>query len=242
MVLVNPQLGENIGMAARAMLNCGIIDLRLVKPRAAWLNDKAIAAAAGAGAVLEHARVFETTAEAVADLQRVYAATGRPRHMTKKVATPRHAAKDMRAFASQGAYDGGRCGVIFGRESRGLDNDDIALADAIVMIPLNPAFCSMNLAQSVMVVAYEWFQAADGAPESTITMPKDTRPANKAELVNLFEHLERELDDCGFLRVKEKRPIMVQNLRNLFQRANMTEQEARTLHGVIKGLSTKWKS
>ena len=233
-VLIHPQLGENIGMAARAMLNCSLADLRLVKPRDTWLNDRTVAAASGADVVLERARVFETTAQAVADLQMVYAATARPRDMTKEVATPRRAAAEMRAFASRG----GRCGVIFGRESWGLDNDDVALADAIVSVPLNAAFCSLNLAQSVMLMAYEWFQAADDTPGSALTIPKRTRSADKGDLINLFEHLERELDACGFLRIKEKRPVMVQNLRNLLQRADLTEQEVRSLHGVITGLSS----
>ena len=231
-VLVKPQLAENIGMAARAMLNCGLSDLRLVAPRDGWPNDKAVSSAAGADQVLKAARLCATTAEAVADLGMVYAATARPRDMTKDVETPRRAAARIRALAAAG----GRSGVLFGREAAGLDNDDVALADTVLAIPLNPTFGSLNLAQAVMVVAYEWYQAGDGVAESALSVPKDARPANKGEMIGLFEHLERELDACGFLRVKEKRPTMVHNLRNLLQRARPTDQEVRTLRGVIKGL------
>lgn len=231
-ILIKPQLAENIGMVARSMLNCGLTDLRMVNPRDGWPNDGALAPSAGAERVLEQAQVFTTTAQAVADLQLVYATTTRHRDMTKDVKTPRSAATEMRVFSN----DGSRVGIIFGRESRGLDNDDVALADAIVSVPLNPAFSSLNLAQAVLLVCYEWFIAADQTDASTLAIPKHTRAANKNEMVALFEHLEKELTECGFLRVEEKRPIMVRNLRNIFQRANLTEQEVRTLRGVITGL------
>ncbi|MEE8392880.1 MAG: RNA methyltransferase [Rhodospirillales bacterium] len=231
-ILIEPQLPENIGMAARSMLNCGLGDLRLVNPRDGWPNDKALAPSAGAGVVLEKARVFASTAQAVADLQLVHAATARERHMTKEVLTPEKAALEMRTLTAAG----GRAGIMFGRESKGLDNDDVALADAIISFPINPAFCSLNLAQAVLLAGYEWLKAAGQTPKSGLTMPKNTRPANKAEMVGLFEHLERELDDCGFLHVAEKRPIMVQNIRNMLGRAVLTEQEVRTLRGIITGL------
>ncbi|MEX2449441.1 MAG: RNA methyltransferase [Rhodospirillales bacterium] len=231
-VLIEPQLGENIGMAARAMLNCGLTDLRLVRPRDGWPNEHAVSASSGAVAVIERVRLFERTEDAIADLETVYASTARPRDMTKDVFTPRAAAADMRAHRDAGL----RVGVLFGRESKGLKNDDIALADAIVQVPLNPAFSSLNIAQAVFVIAYEWFQGTNESVARALTVPRDTRPANKQELVYLFEHLERELDACGFLRVTEKRPIMVRNIRNIFQRAALTEQEVRTLRGVITGL------
>ena len=249
-ILVEPQLGENIGMTSRAMLNCGLTELRLVRPREDWPNKKAIAAASGADAVLDGAALYETTALAIADLETVYAATARPRDMTKHVMTARHAAGEMRALAAQGR----RLGVLFGPEAKGLNNDDVALADGVVSVPLNPAFMSLNLAQAAFAIAYEWHQAGvddpgaalampPGAalavpPGAALAMPKATRPATKAELMMLFEHLERELDACGFLRVKEKRPIMVRNLRNILQRAELTEQEVRTLRGAITGLSS----
>ncbi len=231
-ILVGPQLGENIGMAARAMLNCGLGDLRLVAPRDGWPNEAALRAAAGADRVLESARVFTSTADAVADLTLVFASTARPRDMTKETVTPREAAARLHEAASGGF----RTGVLFGREAKGLANDDVALADAILTMPLNPGFSSMNLAQAVFAVGYEWRMAGLDVAPSELLMPKDTRPATKQELAGLFEHLERELDACGFLRVAEKRPVMVRNLRNLFQRARLSEQEVRTLRGVISGL------
>ncbi len=233
-VLVDPQLGENIGMAARAMLNCALTDLRLVRPRDGWPNDDAVAAASGADSVLAQVRLFGTTADAIKDLQRVYAATARPRDMTKTTLPARRAAAEMRAFAETG----GRSGVLFGPEAKGLTNDDVALADAVLTVPLNPGFSSLNLAHAVLVVGYEWLHAAGDAPPAGLTAPKTTRPATKDELIGLFEHLERELDACGFLRVAGKRPHMVRNLRNIFQRAGLTDQEVRTLRGVIAALTS----
>jgi tRNA/rRNA methyltransferase len=231
-VLIKPQLGENIGMAARAMLNCGLADMRLVAPRDGWPNPAAVAAASGATLVLDNARVFDTTQEAIADLNLVYASTARVRGMVKPVVTPRRAADEIRtAHAS-----GDRAGILFGPEAKGLNNDDVALSDAILMAPLNPGFSSLNLAQAVLLIGYEWFQAGVDVPDRELVMPTDTRPANKQELAYLYEHLESELDACGFLHVEEKRPIMVRNLRNMLQRADLTEQEVRTLRGVIVGL------
>ncbi len=221
-------------MVARAMLNCGLGALRLVRPRDGWPSDAAAAAAAGADEVLAAARLFDTTAQAVADLDLVYAATVRERDMIKTVVTPGQAAADIRTHVATGGFSG----VLFGPEAMGLSNDDVALADAIVTAPINPDFGSLNLAQAVMLVGYAWFQAADTTPETTMATPA-TRPATKAELMGLFEHLERELDESGFLRVTEKRPIMVRNLRNLLQRAGLTEQEVRTLRGVIASLTTR---
>ena len=242
-VLVEPQLGENIGMAARAMLNCGLTQLRLVKPRDGWPSDEAKAASAGADAVLAEAKLFETTADAVADLERVFAATARPRDMTKRILTPRQAAGEIRSFAATGGPGSGQAGVLFGPEAKGLTNDDLALADAVIMAEMNPAFRSLNLAQAVFCVSYEWLMAAAEDPEGgsggTLAMPKETRPANKAELEGLFKHLEGELEASGFLRVAEKRPVMARNIRNIFQRAGLTEQEVRTLRGVIASLAAK---
>jgi tRNA/rRNA methyltransferase len=232
-VLVEPQLGENIGTAARAMLNCGLTDLRLVNPRDGWPNAKALAAASGADVVIEGARLYDSTAAAIADLNRVYATTARHRGMIKRVATPRRAASEMRKAIGRGEA----VGILFGRERTGLLNEDIALADAVLAVPLNPGFASLNLAQAVLLVGYEWFQAADRTPASEL-VTNETRPATKDELLNFFAHLEERLDDCGFLRNVEKRPSMVRNIRNLFQRAALTRQEIRTLHGIIAELST----
>jgi len=231
-ILVHPQLGQNIGMAARAMLNCGLGDLRLVKPRDGWPSESALAASASATRVISEARIFETTAAAVADLQQVYATTARSRSLSKRIVTPRLAAREI--VTNNGSDIAS--GVMFGPEASGLENDDIALADTVLSVPVNPECPSLNLAQAVFAVGYEWFQALDETPPEIVSIPKETRPANKQELVGLFEHLERELDACGFLRVEERRPIMTRNLRNMFQRASMSEQEVRTFRGVIKHL------
>lgn len=235
-VLVNPQLGQNIGTAARAMLNCGLTDLRLVAPRDGWPNDHAVAAASGADRVLDQARLYGDTSAAIADLQAVYATTARDRYMVKPVLTARAAAQEMRAKVAAGV----RVGVLFGPERAGMENDDLSLADALITIPLNPGFSSLNLAQSVLLVGYEWFQAADATPG------RDERygwspPAGKELLLNFFRILERELDECGFLRNIEKRPSMVRNIRNMFQRAALSEQELRTLHGMVACL-TDWRA
>ena len=230
-ILVAPQLGENIGMAARAMLNFGLGEMRLVRPRDAWPNAAAVAAAAGAERILENARRFASTAEAVADLGYVLAATARVRGMTTRILSPRRAGRKLRECACASV----RGGILFGPEASGLANDDVALCDAVVQVPANPAFHSLNLAQAVLVVAYEWFAACTAGPEDMVTLPR-TRPANKAELVGLFEHLEGALDASGFLSIEGKRSIMVRNLRNLFQRAGLSEQEVRTLRGVIATL------
>jgi tRNA/rRNA methyltransferase len=230
-ILVDPQLGENIGTAARAMLNCGLGELRLVRPRDGWPNDAAVAAASGADTVLQGAALFDDTAAAIADLQRVYAATARPRDMVKPVLTPRAMAAEVRTAAARGE----RCGVLFGPERTGLDNDDVALADAVLEVPLNPGFTSLNLAQAVLIVGYEWYQAGGDAP-GRVLRHNASPTASKAELLNFFQRLEHELDVCGFLQPAEKRPAMVRAIRNLFDRAELTEQEVRTLHGIVSGL------
>jgi tRNA/rRNA methyltransferase len=231
-ILVEPQLGENIGTAARAMMNCGLGELRLVRPRDGWPNPKAVAAASGADEVIQGARLFDTTATAIAGLHRVYGTTARHRGMIKPVVTPRQAALEMHTAAARGE----RIGVLFGPERTGLVNDDIPLADTILQVPLNPTYSSLNLAQAVLIIGYEWFQAAVDVPAREL-VTNETRPATKAELLNFFTHLEKELDDCGFLRHADKRPTMVRNIRNIFQRAELTEQEIRTLHGIIKELA-----
>jgi tRNA/rRNA methyltransferase len=232
-ILIRPQLSENIGTTTRAMLNCGLTELRLVAPRENWLSDKAIAASSGAEALLHNAQVFESTEAAIADLQRVYATTGRNRFMVKPVVTPRRAAAEMRTHLSLGMATG----VLFGPERTGLENDDVALAETVITVPLNPDYCSLNLAQSVLIIGYEWYQAGD--PAAPVAMTKGaTPPASKKELIFFFEHLERELDECGFFRVDAKRPGMVRNIRNMFERADLTAQELQTLHGIVHELVT----
>ncbi len=234
-VLVEPQLGENIGMVARAMLNCGLTELRLVRPRDGWPNPAAEAAAAGATAVLEAAVVHATPREAVAACRRVYATTARPRGMVKPVLSPRAAAREMRAAEGEGAA----VALLFGPERSGLSNDELVLADRVIAVPLNPAFASLNLAQAVLIVGYEWFQAVHAAPAAGAAgglSPGLGLPAERADLLNFLERLERALDAGEFFHPPEKRAGMVRNLRNIFLRGDLTDAELRTLHGVVSAL------
>lgn len=230
-VLVAPQLGENIGFAARAMYNCGLTDLRLVRPRDGWPNPQAEAAAAGALDVLEPVQVYESTGEAVADLSRVYATTARRRDLEQVVVTPAQAATEMRSHQA----DGGRAGVLFGAERSGLHNDDMALADAAITVPLNPAFSSLNLGQAVLLLAYEWFRSGDDTP---VRVRTDTGEplAPKEEVLRLMRHLEQALDRATFFKVPANRPAMVRALRVWLTRSAPTQQEVRTLHGVVTAL------
>ena len=233
-ILVEPQLAENIGAAARAMLNCGLNTMRLVQPRPDWPSERARNTAAGAEAVLDQATLFRSIAEATGDLQRVYAMTGRNRDLVKLVLTPTQAVAEMRAATARGE----RIGVLFGPERAGLLNDDVALVDAVISVPLNPAFHSLNLAQSVLILAYEWFKADDRTPP-LVLQTGDSEVAGKAHLMSFLTRLEAELDDCGFLRNLEMRPAMVRNIRAMFGRAQLTDQEIRTLHGILTELVTK---
>jgi len=230
-ILVAPQLGENIGMVARAMLNCGLTKLSLVAPRDGWPNPAAEAAAAGATRVLEEAQVFSSAAQAVAGYRRVYATTARPRGMVKPVLSPRAAAREM--GSDEGSLSD--VAVLFGPERSGLSNDELVLADRLIEVPLNPAFCSLNLAQAVLVVGYEWFQAAHPGAEETLLRGGDL-PAERGELLNFLERLEGALDGRGFFHPPEKRASMVRNLRNIFLRNDLTDAEVRTLHGVVSAL------
>ena len=231
-VLVRPQLAENIGAAARAMANGGLFHLRLVAPRDGWPQPKAWPSSSGADRILDAATVHGTVPEAVADLHRVLGTCPRPRHVIKPVLTAGVAAFELRAIAARGL----RAGVLFGPERAGLDSDDLACCDALVRYPLNPGFMSLNLAQAVMVLAYEWWSAADEtAPRALMT--NETRVATKAELENFLAHLVDQLDACGFLRNLPKRPGMVRNIRHFFQRGEVTQQELRTLHGIVTELA-----
>lgn len=230
-ILVRPQLAENVGTAARAMMNCAIPEMRLVDPDEDPLCSRAIAASSGADEILRNAKVFKTVEEAVADLQKVYATTGRPRDMIKPVFTGQGMAKDIQAQQSHGV----KCGVMFGPERTGLENEDVAYADAIVNIPLNPKHCSLNLAQAVLLTGYEIFRLTDSTAEEYLPTP-NTVPADKTELEHLFSHLEDELEQAGYFRSPEKKPRMMRNLRSIFLRANLTSQDVRTLHGVITDL------
>jgi len=233
-ILVEPQLGENIGTAARAMLNFGLTDLRLVSPRDGWPNERAKAASSGADLVLENVRLTHSTAEAVADLDYVIATTARVRDIVKPVLTPDTAALKLREVIGSGR----KAGILFGPERTGLTNDDIALSDASMMVPVNPAFASLNLAQAVLLVGWEWFKAADVTAGERLDY-LNGRPANKEELIGFFEHLEGALDSAGFLKPPEKKPTMILNLRNMWQRAQLSEQEVRTLRGVVAALTRR---
>ncbi len=231
-ILVNPQLGENIGAAARAMLNFGLTELRLVAPRDGWPNPASEATAAGAVEVLENAKVFETTAEAVADLSFLLAATARRRELEIPVIGTETVGAELHAHGRIGA----RTGILFGPEKAGLKNEDVVLCNHILTYPINPAFHSLNLAQAVGVFGYIWKSAETAAPPETF----DTAPAEAAsreDLVRMFEHLEDELEKSGFFFPADKKPLMSRNIRAPFIRANMTAQEVRTFRGVIKSLA-----
>ncbi len=232
-ILVVPQLGENIGKAVRAMYNFGLTDLRLVAPRDGWPNPDALAPAAGADIVLDKARVFDTTAEAIADLTYVYATTARPRDMIKEVVTPKECCARMRDAVDAGD----KVGLLFGPEKAGLKNDDIALSTAIVSVPLNTAFASINLATAVGIMAYEWFQTGSDIPDS-YTPTLDTKPATAGELQKLFDHMEHELEEAGYFRSDQRRSLMRRNLRNIFTRSELTHEEISTMRGVVKALAT----
>lgn len=229
-VLVEPQMGENIGATARAMLNFGLSGLRIVNPRDGWPNEKAGAMSAGATIVVDQARVFASTADAVADCNYVVATTARSREALLPVFSPEDAAVEMKARIARGE----KCGVLFGGERAGLSNDDVMRADAIVSIPVNPAFASLNLAQAALVVAYEWAKADErkgvGAGENVAI------PASKEDFERFFDHLVSELDNSGYFFPEEKRANMLRNLKVAFQRAGLTESETRSLRGVIKAL------
>jgi tRNA/rRNA methyltransferase len=243
-ILVHPQLGENIGFSARAMANFGLTDLRLVAPRDGWPNEKAHAAAAGAAFVVEQATVYDSVEQAIGGLNYVLATSARPREMVKAVLSPESAGRELRRRQERAE----RSGVLFGPERSGLDNDTIALADAILTAPVSPGFASLSLPQAVLLFGYEWLKAESAAPPlgritafdgpaaEGMACP-DTRPATRAELLGLFDHLEGELERTGFLYPAEKRPSMVRAIRNMFHRMAATEQDVRTWRGIVAALS-----
>lgn len=235
-ILVQPQLGENIGAVARAMLNCGLTELSLVEPREPWPNKKAEAMSAGATEVLDKAELFDSVEDAVAGLNRVFATTARPRDMPVRVVTPREGAAEMRAAHAKGEG----IGLLFGPERSGLTNDHIALADTVISVPLNPAYASLNLGQAVLLVAYEWFTAGDVTP--AVQQPVESEPpATKDDLTGFFDRFEAALDAGGFFRADNMREHTVRNLRAMLQRATLTAQEVRTLHGVVSSLTGSWR-
>jgi tRNA/rRNA methyltransferase len=231
-ILVEPQLGENIGATARAMANFGLSRLRLVAPRQPWPNDKARMMAAGADAILDSAELYDSLSAAIADCTFVLAATARAHDQAKPVV----GAAEATALLAPRVASGETVAVVFGRERNGLENDEIALADYILTLPVNPAFASLNLGQAVVIVGYEWFKAATGGA-LPFAMPQKSAAAPKEQLLSFFASLERELEKVEFFRPPDKRDTMQINLRNIFTRMAPTRQDIQTLHGVLTAIA-----
>jgi tRNA/rRNA methyltransferase len=231
-ILVEPQLGENIGMAARAMGNFALDRLRIVNPRDGWPNIAASRAAAGADHILSRVELFDSLEAAVVDLDLLFATTARAHDQAKPVVGPEAAAREMSGHIA----GGGRCGILFGRERAGLTNDEVALANRIVTFPVNPGFASLNLAQAVLLMGYEWFKLAT-ADRLPFAMPERSERASQHQMQAFFENLVRELDRVEFLRPAEKRETMLVNLRNIFTRMEPTKQDMHTLHGVVMAIA-----
>jgi TrmH family RNA methyltransferase len=231
-VLVRPQMAQNIGTAARAMANGGLFHLRVVAPRDGWPQPNAYAAASGADAILDHAQFFPDIRSAVADCHRVLGTCPRPRHVIVPILDARAAAEELHEINARGL----RVAVLFGPERAGLEADDLAQCDTLVRYPLNPQHNSLNLAQAVMILAYEWWMRKDTTPPRLL-QTNGTQVATKGELDGFLDRLVAELDAAGFLHNPPKRPGMVRNLRHWFERGEVTSQELRTLHGVVTELS-----
>ncbi|HKO70163.1 MAG TPA: TrmJ/YjtD family RNA methyltransferase [Bradyrhizobium sp.] len=231
-VLVEPQLGENIGMAARAMGNFALARLRIVKPRDGWPNVSAQRAAAGADHILERVELFDTVEQAVADCTLLFATTARAHDQAKPVVAPEAAAREMGGELKSG----GTVGILFGRERYGLQNEEVALADRIITFPVNPGFASLNLAQAVLLTGYEWFKLST-AGALPFAMPERSGRASQHQMQAFFDNLVNELDKVEFLRPAEKRDTMLVNLRNIFSRMEPTKQDMHTLHGVVMAIA-----
>src|ERR1700722_19267805 len=229
-ILSHPQIGENIGAAARAMKNFGLGELRLVAPECRWPNDRAQALAAGAGDILAAAKIFPDIAAALADIRLVLATTARDRDVVRGILPPEAAGLRLREAAAQGVASA----ILFGGERAGLDNDELSLADAVITIP-TAEFSSLNLGQAVLLLGYEWLKAADATPASR-TRKTIAVPATRQELVDLFVHLERELDAGGFFFPAAKKETMARNIRAMILRSQLSDQQARTIRGMIVAL------
>ncbi|SHI36034.1 RNA methyltransferase [Wenxinia saemankumensis] len=234
-VLIRPQMAENIGAAARGMWNFGLDRMRLVAPRDGWPNPASVAMASGAGRVLDDAQLFDGTDGAVADCAFVYATTARPRGLTKTVMTPEAAMRDAAARTARGE----RVAILFGPERAGMENDDIARANVIVSVPVNPEFPSLNLAQCVLLMAYEWRRASAEVPQIREEMA-GTERATQTEIAALANHYEDTLDRAGFFFPEAKAPSMKMALRNLWSRMPLTRADAQILHGVLRQM-VRWK-
>ncbi len=232
-ILVEPQLGENIGMAARAMGNFGLSRLRIVNPRDGWPNLHAKRAASGADHILDNAGLFDTVEQAVADCTLLFATTARAHDQAKPVVGPEAAAREIVAQIDSGT---GEAGILFGRERYGLQNEEVALANRIVTFPVNPGFASLNLAQAVLLMGYEWFKLST-AGTLPFAMPERSEPASQHQMHAFIDNLVRELDKVEFLRPAEKRETMLVNLRNIFTRMDPTKQDMHTLHGVVMAIA-----
>ncbi len=229
-ILSHPQMGENIGAAARAMKNFGLSDLRLIAPQCGWPNERAQVLASGAADIIEKARVFDSAAEALADIRVVFATTARDRDVLRDILTPEAAARRLRTAVQEGLSTA----ILFGGERAGLDNDEMSLAEAAITIP-TADFPSLNLGQAVLLIGYEWLKSADATPAKR-QRKSIAQPASRAELVGLFEHLERELDAAQFLYPPEKKETMVRNMRAMILRSQLSDQEVRTIRGMIVAL------
>ncbi len=232
-VLVAPQMGENIGASARAMWNFGLERMRLVAPRDGWPNPKAVAMASGAAKVLDQVQVYGATTDAIGDMNYVFATTARTRDLTKPVVSPERAMSEARARISEGQ----KVGVLFGPERAGLQNDDVVRANALISVPVNPAFGSLNLAQCVLLLAYEW-RRGDESVRDIASLPK-ARPASAIEFEKFHERLCQQLDNVGFFWPQAKAESMEQNLRNMFSRLPLTDADIRMLHGVVRALGER---
>jgi tRNA/rRNA methyltransferase len=230
-VLVEPQMGENIGAAARAMWNFGLDRMRIVNPRDGWPNPKAQAMSSGAGRVMDAVNVVQTTAEAVADLNYVFATTARSRDMAKEVMSPERAMAHARALIDKGQ----KVGIMFGPERAGLENEDIAHANALISVPVNPAFASLNLAQCVLLLAYEWRRQTGDVPPQVMALA-GTEFATGLEVQKLGERMEEALDARGFFWPEDKAESMVLTLRNMMTRLDLTQADVRVFHGIMKAL------
>ena len=234
-ILVQTQMAVNIGMCARAMLNCGLDELRLVAPRDGWPNVDAIAPATDARRVVEAAKVYTTVAEAVADCHQVYAATARIRHLNTPAVTAAEASAEMHTAA---AVSGGehRPAILFGPEASGLDNEAMSHADRLLHYPMNPEFTSLNLAQAVLLFSWEWWSKRAVA---TVSYEQDWEAAPREELDHYLNRLEGELDQSGFFPNPEKRQNTMQKIRVFFSRSNPSSQEVKSLQGIISALISK---
>ncbi len=232
-LLLRPQLGENIGMAARAMLNMGLNHLRLVAPKQGWPNDSAINPSAGALPDLVHVEVFDDLPSATADLHKIWATTARPREMNIEVHEPSEAIEQI----GQNIRHNHKAGIMFGREATGMNNDEIAFADYIITAPLNEGFSSLNLAQAVLLIAWEWRKITQVSSQQITKSTKDL--ASKQDFQGFFEQLEAELAAVGYYRDPGKKANMIRNLRNIFERTELTAQEVKTLRGVVASLTRR---